>query len=194
VVEHFWPQLLMLALCHPGCFTAGEILKSIPGAGVAGVPDEYPDEREPLRDAYRRPDEGCYKIAGADWRGFQDFVELITSALCSVIESQSWNLDQLEEAARLYLRWRLTDRPELNQWQDPDQYNEVVLHYVMALEKIAIVANEKRHVTERLAERIGHLVGRDDSEMRGVRKFVRSAYMERSRVVHGRRRKLVRSR
>jgi hypothetical protein len=60
------------------------------------VPDQYPDERDSLRDLYRRPQEECYGIAGADWRGFQDFVELITGALRSVLSGRALKQQRLK--------------------------------------------------------------------------------------------------
>jgi hypothetical protein len=181
-LAEFWPEFLILALSYPGCFTVGETLESIPGAGVAGVQDEYPDEREPLRQVYRRSEE-CYAIAGAAWRGFQDFVELMTDTLRSVIKSQSWELKALREAARLYLRWRLIDRPDL---VDTTQYDELVLHYVIVLEKVTMLPEEKQNVSQRLFDRVANLVGRDDNEIRETDKFVRRAYDERSRIAHRR--------
>jgi hypothetical protein len=185
-LAEFWPELLMLALSHPGCFNVGETLASVPGAGVDGVQDEGSDEREPPRYVYGGAAEECYRIEGADRQGFQDFVKLITSALRSVVKSRSCDLKGLADSAPLYVRWRLTDRPGLNPRRDPNQYNEVLLHYVVVLEKLTMLPQEKRDVSPRLIDRVAYLVGRNDNEINGVAHFVKRVYDERSQVVHRR--------
>jgi hypothetical protein len=110
-----------------------------------------------------------------------------------VIEARSWDLEALRESVRLYLRWRLRDRPGLDSDWDPDQFNEVVLHYVIVLEKVAMLPDEKQNVTCQLVDRVARLVGRNNSEIRGVANFAKRAYDERGQIVHRRQTKRDRS-
>jgi hypothetical protein len=176
ILDYLWPQLLVLALCHSGNFDVGEVLYSIPGVGVAVLTEK--NSRPSFNPFYETED--FYEIPEQDWNPFQEFLRLISKSVDAVAASRS--IETLWEVARQYLRGRLMeDAIDPHGWSD--DRDDVVLRYVIALEKLLLLPGEKEKAYL-MKERATCLVSRYANEEDLVRKLLRRAYDERNEIVH----------
>jgi hypothetical protein len=169
ILDYMSAELLVLALCHSGNLNTGEVLYSIPGGGVILLSDRYRPktfEGDP------------YAISKSDWREFQEFLKLIS---INIIRSHS--IQTLWEVARRYLRGRLMECAVTpHEWSD--EYDDVVLNYVTALEKLVMLPDEKNSISHRAMQRVAYLVARKAEERRNVVAFIRNAYELRNAILH----------
>jgi len=189
ILDRFWGELLVLALCSPGRFTISNVSEANPGWEMATVSlvDPYTNASFVEYLSPKRSDiewsawaEKFYGVATADWAQFQRSVELFTRALRTSIRRKTWELESLHAVAQWYLRGRLMEHSSLND----GEYADVLIRYVTCLENLVMLRDEKEAIADKLTSRLAWMVGRHDTERDEVRAFVKSVYDARSKTVH----------
>jgi hypothetical protein len=128
-------------------------------------------------------------VHDSDTAIFHTYTDLIASALRATFESKAWDEENLANVARWYLRGRLLDHPFIAGYEYEDEYKDVLLHYITALENLVMLRDDREAITDKLCSRTAWFVGRNDSERADVYAFLKSAYSARSSIVHRNRRK-----
>jgi len=190
VLNEFWPELLILALCCSGRFTISNVIEANPGWKLKTITlaDPYSDSSPFSSHLAPRKDEtewsawldDFYGITSGDWAQFQQGVAVTQKAFTAAIREKTWELQSLRETARWHLRGRLMEHESLNR----DEYADVLLRYVTGLENFLMLPSEKESIGEKLRSRAAWMVGRNEVERKSIFDFIKDVYDARSHIVH----------
>ncbi len=198
VLDKYWPLILPIALYNCGFFRVPIIAESVADWRLIKVRSADPNDKSLDRylgnvmaegDWTDGPNPRRWLVVSEDrWDSFLRFRRATHEALA---KSASW--ESVGTACKEYLRARFVDCPDPNE----QEVKDCVLHYVVALEKLLLLPEERKDQARQFSFRAALAVA-DDGERPQVTaltdqgnqenppliELLKRAYNYRSRIVH----------
>ncbi len=176
-LDDHWQPLLILGLYSPVCLQIPVIADNHKNWELAVRKFSHPQVDIVGEDQDEVP-YYLYKVTDGEWSVFQKFCGLMESGLATC---HVW--PRIRIAARRFLRATFLSHYDGEAWAGDDA-DDVLLQYVFALEAL-VNTGDREAISEKIAVRAALLTGRDDEERLEMRKVVKAAYSDRSRLAHG---------
>jgi hypothetical protein len=169
VLDKYWPLILPIALYDCGFFRVPMIAESVADWSLIKVRRTDPNDKKLRRYLGNAMDEGDWTdgpnprrwlvISEDRWESFLRFRRKMHGALA---RAGSW--ESLKTSSREYLRARFADCPDPNEQEAKD----CLLHYVVALEKLLLLSDEKEDLSRQFRFRAALAVADDGERLRVV--------------------------